>query len=374
MLSLFEEGAENPDYLKSQLITYLGNKRALLPAIGRILDQIRHSLGGQRLRTADLFSGSGVVARLLKQHSSVLYVNDLESYARVLSECFLANTKEAPLQRVQESVERLNSRADRGEFLDGFIREMYAPADEESITTSDRVFYTVENARRLDSYIQWVLEEEAELRPFLLGPLMSKASVHTNTAGVFKGFYKNPDTKAGQYGGKGQHALSRIRGQIRLETPVLSSFETETHILQADTTALAESLPALDLVYLDPPYNQHPYGANYFMLDFLTNYEKPETVSRVSGIPTDWNRSDFNIRSKALESLQKTIDGLSSTYILISFNDEGFITPPEMRNLLASRGELSEFSIEYNTFRGSRNLRDRSEKVNEHLFLLEKRT
>lgn len=372
VLSIFADETENPDYLKNQLITYIGNKRSLLPSINRIIGEIRDSLGGRRLRTADIFSGSGVVARLLKQHSSFIAVNDLESYARILSECFLANKSSVPVERVQETVNRLNTRFEQGDFRDGFIRRMYAPLDEEAITPEDRVFYSVDNARRLDSFIQWINEEEEELKPFLLGPLMSKASVHTNTAGVFKGFYKNSDTKKGQFGGKGQHALTRILGKIVLEVPALSNFETENLILQGDSTVLAADLPELDLVYLDPPYNQHPYGANYFMLDFLHNYEQPEDVSRVSGIPTTWNRSDFNVKNKALRSLEKTIDGLNSKFVLVSFNDEGFISPPEMRNLLNNRGELSEVSIEYNTYRASRNLKDRNEKVNEHLFLLKK--
>lgn len=373
MLSIFAEETEKPEYLKNQLITYIGNKRLLLPSINRIVAEIRESLGGRKLRTADIFSGSGVVARLLKQHSSLLVVNDLESYARILSECFLANESDVPLERIRDTVRRLNSRYEKGEYLDGFIREMYAPANEQAITPDDRVFYTVDNARRLDSFIQWIDQEDEDLKPFLIGPLMSKASVHTNTAGVFKGFYKNSDTKTGQFGGKGQHALTRILGQITLEEPVLSNFETKNLILQGDSTVLAKDLPELDLVYLDPPYNQHPYGANYFMLDFLHTYKKPEDVSRVSGIPSDWNRSDFNVRNKALRSLERTIDGLNSSFVLVSFNDEGFISPPQMRELLSSRGELSEVSIEYNTYRASRNLKDRNEKVNEHLFLLKRK-
>ena len=38
---------------------------------------------------------------------------------------------------------------------------------------------------------------------------------------------------------------------------------------------LAADLPPLDLVYLDPPYNQHPYGSNYFMLNLLVDYRAP---------------------------------------------------------------------------------------------------
>ncbi|MDO4373617.1 MAG: DNA adenine methylase, partial [Clostridia bacterium] len=87
---------EDPAYLTSQLITYLGNKRALLPQIDRQIRLARQALGGRRLVCADVFSGSGAVARLLKQHAALLYVNDLETYSRVINECYLTNREDYP--------------------------------------------------------------------------------------------------------------------------------------------------------------------------------------------------------------------------------------------------------------------------------------
>jgi len=368
---LFDEGEENPSYLTSQLITYIGNKRSLLPVIDEILWGVRDRLGDKKLRTVDLFSGSGVVARLLKKHSSLVVANDLESYSRIINQCFLTNRKDMPAT-LASAVERLNARADSGGFTPGFIREMYSPRDENNIEPHERVFYTVDNALRLDSFAQWIALEDEELRPYLLAPLMSKASVHTNTAGVFKGFYKDPETKTGTFGGKGKNALSRILGQIRLEVPILSNFDSELLVLQEDAATVGRLLPECDFVYLDPPYNQHPYGANYFMLNYLHNYVRPASFSEVSGIPTNWNRSDFNVRTKSLNSLRETVGNLNAKFMLISFNDEGFIAPDDMRDMLKSMGRLSEVSKSYNTFRGSRNLHSRSDKVTEHLFLLER--
>ena len=88
--------ADNPDYLSRQLITYLGNKRALLPHIDGQICAVRDGLGGKKLRCGDLFSGSGVVARLLKRHAQVLYVNDLEGYSAILNRCYLTNQGNFP--------------------------------------------------------------------------------------------------------------------------------------------------------------------------------------------------------------------------------------------------------------------------------------
>ena len=85
---------ENQKYLKEQLITYLGNKRSLLKQIDAQIIEIQKKLGKNKTVNLDLFSGSGSVARLMKQHSSFLYANDIEEYSYILNTCYLANKKE----------------------------------------------------------------------------------------------------------------------------------------------------------------------------------------------------------------------------------------------------------------------------------------
>lgn len=60
------------------------------------------------------------------------------------------------------------------------------------------MFYSNDNARRLDFYVQELQELPTEMRRLLLGPLLSKASIHANTGGVFKGFYKDKHTGIGK--------------------------------------------------------------------------------------------------------------------------------------------------------------------------------
>lgn len=84
---------ENPAYLKSDLITYIGNKRSLLPLIEAGVEQVKRKLRQDRLSCLDLFAGSGVVSRFFKQHASTLICNDLEDYARVVNQCYLSNAE-----------------------------------------------------------------------------------------------------------------------------------------------------------------------------------------------------------------------------------------------------------------------------------------
>ena len=364
---------EDPNYLSEQLITYIGNKRALLGQIGKAVMYVKKRTGKERLRVFDAFSGSGVVSRFLKAHASFIATNDFEDYAAVIARCYLRNRSSVNFTTLSEIVDELNDHVTDEPLPKGFIETLYAPKDESEITKDDRVFYTTTNARRLDNYRRMIDGTPSDFRNLLLGPLLSAASVHSNTAGVFKGFYKDRITGVGQYGGTGLDALKRIKGKIKLEIPVLSKFECDYQVLQDDTNKVASQVKELDLAYIDPPYNQHPYGSNYFMLNLLVHYKRPDKISRVSGIPPDWKRSGYNVRAKSLPLLEELLHKIDARFLLISFNNEGFISPDEMRAMLQSIGTVNEFSARYNTFRGSRNLRNRTLHVTEQMFLVERR-
>ena len=364
---------EDPDYLTRQIITYIGNKRALLGQIGQVVEGVKRRMGKERLRVFDVFSGSGIVSRYLKAHASTLISNDIEDYAAVVGRCYLRNRSAVDLRALSDIVDELNRRVEVESFPQGFIEELYAPRDENRITREDRVFYTRDNARRLDGYRQMIDTVPEDVRELLLGPLLSEASIHSNTAGVFKGFYKNRDTKVGQFGGTGSDALVRIKGKIVLEPPVLSRFECDYDVLQEDANGAARRVRDLDLAYIDPPYNQHPYGSNYFMLNLLVRYERPQRISRVSGIPAGWRRSGYNVRAKSLPLMRDLLHSLDARFLLVSFNNEGFITTEEMRALLGEIGSVEVLETPYNAFRGSRNFNNRPIHVKEQLFLVERR-
>ena len=364
---------EYPEYFTKQLITCIGNKRALLGQIGAAVAKVKERLGKDHLRILDGFSGSGVVSRYFKGHADYLASNDLEDYAAVIARCYLRNRGTVKMDELVAIVDDLNRRVDDPDFEPGFIEELYAPRDENHITRDDRVFYTRRNARRLDNYRRLIETVPEDFKDLLLGPLLSEASIHANTAGVFKGFYKDRRTKIGRFGGSNSDALTRIKGEIRLEAPILSRFECKVEVFHQDANQVVRGLADLDLAYFDPPYNQHPYGSNYFMLNLLVHYTRPQRISKVSGIPVDWRRSAYNVRSKILSRLRDLVYAVDARFILVSFNNEGFVRTDEMLRLFNELGTVEVTEIPYNTFRGSRNLRNRNIRVREQLFLVERR-
>lgn len=364
--------AENREYLSKQIITYIGNKRELLDEIESYVLFVCKKLKKDKIVCLDLFSGSGIVARLLKQYSSLIIANDLEGYSKIINECFLSNKSEFDEGLFNKYLGIINQKI-RDEPVNGIIRNNYSPKDDKNIDFDDRVFYTNKNATYIDSFRYYIDEVvPKKYKKYFLAALLTEASIHVNTCGVFKGFYKDRDTGIGKFGGKAENALSRIKGQIHIECPVLSSFESGYKVYQKDANKLTGELKGLDLVYLDPPYNQHPYGSNYFMLNLILNNEITGNLSKVSGIPDDWNHSIYNKKQTALDGMRDIILRLDTKYVLVSYNNEGFISCDEMNKMLSQFGNVESKRIKYNTFRGSRNLRERDIHTNEYLFLLKK--
>jgi len=364
--------AEDERFFTDQLITYIGNKRSLLHTLDQALHRVRKRLGKDKLRILDAFAGSGVVSRYFKQHAESLVSNDIERYAKVIGDCYLTNRSMIDLDALRRHHRVVAESAETLPVRDGFIRRLYAPKCDEVIQPGERVFYSTDNAMRIDSLRYAIDAVPQNHRAFLLAPLLSEASIHNNTSGVFKGFYKDANG-VGQFGGNNRDALTRILGKIELPFPIFSRFECDVDVRQEDANQVVRSLPELDVAYFDPPYNQHPYGSNYFMLNLIVSNQEPVEVSTVSGIAQGWQRSDYNKRSEAFKALADLVEHTPASHLLISYNSEGFISREQFDLLLRQYGCVEVVETAYNTFRGSRNLRGRSIHVKEQLFLVERR-
>ncbi|MBX1119293.1 DNA modification methylase, partial [Campylobacter jejuni] len=60
-------------------------------------------------------------------------------------------------------------------------------------------------------------------------------------------------------------------------------------------------------------------------LNLIANYQRPDEISKISGIPRDWNRSIFNKEKQAEDALFELINDLKAKIILLSYNCEGFV-------------------------------------------------
>jgi adenine-specific DNA-methyltransferase len=360
------------NFVNQTMLTCIGNKRKLVSNISNIVIELTNTLSKNKLNILDGFSGSSVVSRELSYFADNLYTNDLELYSYLMAKCYLETPSTHKQTKIISHINRMNQLAINGPYIEGIITKLYAPKDTNDIKEGERCFYTHENALIIDTLRNYIDEfVEPSLKVYCLVPLLNKASIHANTSGVFKGFHKN--NGIGCFGGKGKNALERIMKPIILDIPIWNELNNfKPHCYNKDINQLINELPNdIDLIYLDPPYNQHPYGSNYFMLNIIATNKEPTQISSISGIPNDWNKSNYNYRDSAIQSMKELIyNGLTkSKYILISYNDEGFITDTDWQNILNGYN-IKKYYIEYDTYKGSRNLKERDTKVFEIMFLI----
>jgi adenine-specific DNA-methyltransferase len=362
------------DFTFQTMLTCIGNKRKLVGHICDITESLRQRLNKEKLCIMDGFTGSGVVARALVPMCHTMITNDLENYAYLMSRCFLNTPSSIQQLRITEHITYMNKVAISGTYFeDGIIAKLYSPQNTNDVKMGERCFYTRENALIIDTLRKYISDYvEPELQTYCLVPLLIKASIHTNTAGVFKGFYK--DGELGCFGGSGRNALSRIMKPITLDLPIWSKDPYTALCYNRNINELIETLDLgepIDVLYLDPPYNQHPYGSNYFMLNVIAKNEEPEKISKVSGIPTDWNKSAYNSKATAIRDMVHLLrTGLAkSHYVVLSYNDEGIISTEDWVKIFEPY-LVEKREILYDTFKGSRNLKDRSNKVVEIMYII----
>jgi adenine-specific DNA-methyltransferase len=186
--------------------------------------------------------------------------------------------------------------------------------------------------------------------------MLYATSYVSNTSGVFKGFHNG-------WGGQTGTALYRILSRFELRPAVFFDNGEVNRTYQEDATDLARWLRRgrPDLVYLDPPYNQHPYGSNYHVLNSVALWDKPAlsptiTKGDKAAIRTDWRterRSKYNHRSEATQEFGELLDTLNARWILTSYSTDGMIPLEDLVRIACGRGRTEVVLKGYKRYRVS---------------------
>ena len=380
----------NDPYLKEQLITYIGNKRRLLPLIHRALGKSGLAPG---MTFLDLFSGSGVVSRLGRLMKLKVISNDWEGYAKVLGESHLTLCREdlsplfgseKALTELLEQINNLPAPAPEKRYMSLYYAPSHNDIDKADYR-KERLFYTRENALRIDGIRDFIDREypagrderTQKIRSLLTALLLVEASKHTNTSGVFKAYHKG-------FGGHGRDALVRILSPIRLPFPVLPSDLSPADVYSMDANDLVDRLPPVDIAYLDPPYNQHQYGSNYHILNTIALWDRIPApldlnergiLKEKAAIRKDWikTKSAYCYKGRAEAAFRDVMNKLDAGRILISYSNDGLVPFETMMDICESKGQISLVSNEYTKFRGGRQSNSRLHSNIEFVMVIDSR-
>ena len=306
------------------VVKYLGSKRQLVPLIGELARRIP-------ARTAcDLFAGTTRVGQELRRSGLVVHSNDLATYSEALGQAYIA-ADDATLDRTR---------------LRGLLAELGALPGRDGYVTrtfcEEARFFQPRNGRRIDAIRDAI--DELDVTPIergaLLTSLLEAADRVDSTCGLQMAYVKQ--------------WAPRSRRDLELREPAAVDGPPGT-VTRLDALDLAPALTGTDLVYLDPPYNQHSYYSNYHVWETLMRWDAPEAygVAR-KRVDCRTTKSPFNRTREAWGALERLITSLDAPWIVLSFSDEGFHDARDLAGLLADRGHVRAVTVERPRYVGAR--------------------
>jgi adenine-specific DNA-methyltransferase len=289
------------------MIKYIGSKRTLVPVI---LEAIRSA--GHGCTVADLFSGTSRVGHALKAAGYRVLANDHNAYATALARCYVEADAEDMLADAAQLVAEFN----RLPGVPGYVTETFCIRSR---------FFQPKNGERIDAIREAIAAKglDPELEAVMLVSLMEAADRVDSTTGLQMAYLKSWAPRASK--------------DLELRVPELlpraAAGKGEAHCLDAVEAA---RLLAADITYLDPPYNQHSYLGNYHVWESLVRWDKPEVYGvACKRMDVQLRRSAFNSRPRCVAAMRELLDSIASPVIVVSFNNEGFLSRDELEAMLA---------------------------------------
>ena len=288
-------------------MNYIGSKQ-------RVSSFIKESIGtvvGEELSGkvfCDMFAGTGIVGRAFKKDVKKVISNDMEYYSYVLNKNYIENHQ--PLD-YHDRVDALNNLV----LKKGFIYQHYCKGG-----GGDRQYFSDENGQKIDAMRSkislWRERSEIDDRMyyFLLASLLESADKVANTASVYGAYLK--------------HLKKTAQQTLVLEPALFEENENVHQVFNEDSNKLIEKIEG-DILYLDPPYNEREYGANYHLLNTIAKYE-PFIPKGVTGLP-EYNRSAYTKRTKVRASFEELIRKAHFRYIFVSYSNEGMMQEDEIK-------------------------------------------
>ncbi|CAN5266621.1 DNA adenine methylase [soil metagenome] len=309
------------------MIKYLGSKRALLPPIVEAVKTLLPEGG----RVCDLFSGTARVGHALKGHGFQVWSNDHNAYAHTLATAYVQADREVWADRAAGVLADLaTTKPEAGWFTKTFCE--------------DARFFHPANGALIDAMRDRIeaMGLEPELKAIALVALMEAADRVDSTAGVHMAYMKSWATRA----------LKPLTLRMPEMLPAVAAGACRaTH---ADALEIAGQFEG-DLVYLDPPYNQHSYLGNYHCWESLVLWDKPETYGVANKrIDVRTRKSAFNSKPGIGPALEAVVEAIRAPNLIVSFNDEGYLSRDQLVRMLSARGHVQVVEIARPRYVGAR--------------------
>lgn len=351
---------------------YIGNKENILDKIYQILKD--NGVEGKRF--FDFFSGTTNVARFFKHKGYTVFSCDMLYLSYCLQKAYIENNQvpqfNSLLTTLPEAkmlplfplpLERVLAYLDSIPPIEGFIYKNYTP-EGTLLLERPRMYFSSENGKKIDAirlqieaWKQENLITESEYY-ILLSCLLETVSFYANVSGVYAAFQKKWDPRA-------------------VKPLMLRAIETidngkQNFVYNKDSLKLVEYVD-VDILYLDPPYNERQYLPNYHLLETIAKYDYP-VIKGITGIREYKDqKSSFCNKTTALKDLDKIASNANYKYLVLSYNSEGIMLQEEIIAILSKYGRVTLESFENLRFKSNNKGLSKTKKhIFEQLYILKK--
>lgn len=309
-------------------MNYLGSKKRLS---GFIYNVISNSV---KLKLTDcsfcdLFAGTGIVGNYFHDKVKSIIYNDREYYSFVINSAFFSKVSEEKYRAMLAELNQLDGR-------EGFIFNQYSECG-----TAGRLYFSSENGRKIDA-IRMDIERRFESSEIdqdfymlLLATLLKAVDKVANTASVYCAYLKTVKPTAT----KNLQLLAVKRTQLS---------HPEYQIFNEDSNELITQVKG-DILYLDPPYNGREYGSYYHLLNTIALYDIDFEPRGKAGL-RPYNTSKFCLRSEVENVMFDLLKKCDFQHIFLSYNNEGFLSHPIIKEMMNGLGTYRCSTIEYKRF------------------------
>lgn len=174
---------------------------------------------------------------------------------------------------------------------------------------------------------------------FLLACLIEAIDKYANTASVYGAFLKH---------------LKKSAARTLVLKPVDIILSDQKHkVYNENIDVLIKKIKG-DILYLDPPYNHRQYATNYHLLETIARYDNPIIYGKTGLREYSQQKSVWALRGKVKQAFKELILNADMRYIFLSYNNEGLMSPEDVKEIMSLRGEYGCFTREYNRFRADR--------------------
>ncbi|MCD9855608.1 DNA adenine methylase [Epilithonimonas sp. JDS] len=309
-------------------MNYLGSKVRLS---GFIFEQIKNSVNERLgdLSFCDLFAGTGVVGNFFHTKVKSVLFNDREYYSYIVNKAFYSKVNGHRYLSMLEELNQLKG-------IEGFIFEEYS-----EYGSAGRLYFNESNGKKIDAirtrieYLYSSSQIDKDFYYLLLATLLLAVDKVANTASVYCAYLKKLKKTA-------TYKVKMIPIQRALK-PV------ENTIFNEDSSVLIKKIKG-DILYLDPPYNGREYSSYYHLLNTIALYDTNFIPRGKAGLRF-YETSNFCLKKEAENSLLQILTDSNFKYIFLSYNNEGFVKPSRITEMMSSLGEYACSYVKYPKFK-----------------------